>query len=314
MNIKNKVILTTLLITTCILACVLPFSTQPTPYIPPTPNMTLTVLAVADILEASVPPSPIPIIVTPTVSSESSPTISPPEIVRSPTPSYTPTFTPAVVTYPQRPGAIVVAANLGTSPNLDGNWDEWNTTEYPAGYIVYGWSNWDNYDDLQASFRIGWDKNNLYVAVKVKDDLYVQNASGQNLYKGDSIEILLDTNLYDDFYYNQLSTDDYQLGISPGNPDVNGTREAVLWYPGSRSGSRPEVTIASIGGDGLYRVEAASPWSVFNISPYVGRRLGFALSVSDNDNHNENVQQSMASNVIGRKLTMPMTWGELVLK
>jgi len=53
---------------------------------------------------------------------------------------------------------------------------------------------------LQGSYRLGWDEDYLYVAVKVLDDQYVQNASGQDIYKGDSIELLIDTYLQDDFY------------------------------------------------------------------------------------------------------------------
>jgi hypothetical protein len=147
----------------------------------------------------------------------------------------------------------------------------------------------------------------------VKDDHYVQNASGQDLYKGDSIDILLDTNLYDDFYYNQLSADDYQLGISPGKGSVDGTREAVLWYPRDYMGSKNSVKIGSLGGDGIYRVEARIPWSVFNVSPSNWKHFGFALSVSDNDNSGWNEHESMVSSAGNRHLTQPMTWGELVL-
>jgi hypothetical protein len=47
--------------------------------------------------------------------------------------------------------------------------------------VVYGNNNWTDEDDLSASYRIGWNEDYLFIAVKVKDDHYVQNASGQDL-------------------------------------------------------------------------------------------------------------------------------------
>ena len=63
----------------------------------------------------------------------------------------------------------------------------------------------------------------------------------------------------------------------------------------------------------MYRVEAAIPWNVFELSPVNGTHYGFCMSVSDNDNPGENAQQSMVSNVATRHLTDPTTWGDLQL-
>ncbi|MCK5614430.1 hypothetical protein KAR91_71860, partial [Candidatus Pacearchaeota archaeon] len=118
---------------------------------------------------------------------------------------------------------------------------------------------------------------------------------------------------YNDFNSTSLGADDYQIGISPGKPNTSGTKEAYLWYPASSAGALPQIVIATVGGDGLYRVEAAIPWSVFGITPSVNKHFGFALSVSDNDDSGSNVQQTMVSSASTRKLTDPTTWGELVL-
>ncbi len=208
-----------------------------------------------------------------------------------------------------------MAKYLSTPPAIDGDWSEWKdiTTEYPANAVVYGNNNWTNDTDLASSFHIGWDDNNLYIAVKVRDDVYVQNATGADIYKGDGLELLLDTNLKEDFYYTQLSPDDFQLGISPGRPDPDGTKEAYLWFPSNIAGARTNVRIGSRLEAGLYRVEAAIPWNVFEITPAGGRHYGFSISVNDNDDANNNVQQSMVSNVSSRHLTDPTTWGDLLL-
>lgn len=290
-----------------VLACRLPTGAAARPTTSATPNRTMTAL-----VETLTAYPLIPKVITATPEPTETPTQTATPTAVPPTPTSTSTSVPVYIV-PQRSAAYVVAPYFYTPPLLDGSWDEWSTAEYSASYVVYNSGNWVGEDDLAAAFRIGWDSQYLYIAVKVRDDHYVQNATGQNLYKGDSIEILMDTNLYGDFYYNQVSADDYQLGISPGLGGTGGPKEAELWFPRSIGGSRPQVQIAATGGDGVYRVEAAVPWNVFGVSAYAGEHLGFALSVSDNDDDAANVQQSMVSNVPARKLLNPTTWGELVL-
>ncbi len=206
------------------------------------------------------------------------------------------------------------AASLSTPPHIDGLWDEWTTTQYPIKSIVFGAANWSNSSDLQASYRVGWDSHNLYLAVKVFDDTYVQNATGANLYKGDSIELLLSTNPNADSSKLGLIAADYQIGISPGRPGIGQTMEAYLWYPQAKAGTLSNVAIGAVPMKGGYRIEVAIPWSVFGISPEKGQVLGFAVSVSDNDSKTQDIQQTLVSSVSTRELTDPTTWGLVTLK
>ena len=202
---------------------------------------------------------------------------------------------------------------MSSSPDLDGNWDEFDSDIYSVSSVVYGSDEWEGDDDLSGSVRFGWDEDFLYMAVKVNDDIYVQNSNGYYIYQGDSLEINLDENLLGDFNSNDRSSDDYQLGISPGFEDLEGVKEAYLWFPRDKSGGKNQVEIASSERSEGYKVEAAIPWSVFGIDPDPGDRFGFSFSISDNDNSDENIQQSMTSSVSGRKLLNPTTWGELIL-
>ncbi len=318
-----------------------------------TPNMTMTALFGSGILGSLTPPAenanPPTATLAPTLAPTDTsipPTVT---ITNTPAPSDTPAFTQtataltATMTPPPtltpgnfvftntptghfvwtntptgnhaaRSGTLIQAGYLDTPPVLDGSWGEWDNTAYPATSIVYGYSNWTGPDDLEGSFRVGWDEDYLYLAVKVKDDVYVQNAKSADLYLGDSLELLLDTNLYGDFYTDQLSYDDFQLGISPGRPDVAGTREAYLWFPSELESSQSGVKIGSTRADGVTRVEAAIPWYLFSVDPYSGMQFGFALSTSDNDNAGENQQQTMSSSAANRHLLDPTTWGEMVLR
>lgn len=312
---RISIILSTLLVG--ILACNLP-GPQPEQDFPPTPNATMTELfAQATILT---PDLSQPEFATPTATSQISPTFTIP-VSTTPTATHTVgvtnTFTPpptVTSSTPQRAGTLYIARFLSTSPTIDGDWGEWTTTQYPANWVVYGLGNWEDDEDLESAFRIGWDNTYLYIAVKVRDDRYVQNATGQDLYKGDSIELLLDVDLYGDFYSTSLSADDYQLGISPGKGNPDGTKEAYLWYPTSAAGAKSQVVIATVNEQGVYRTEFKIPWSLFGVTPTVNKHFGFTISVSDNDNTGENVQQSMVSSASKRALTDPTTWGELVLR
>ena len=243
------------------------------------------------------------------------PTSTPPP-TNTAIPTATPTRLPPLPTFTSTPPARLSseASSLSTAPSIDGPWDEWTTTQYPIKNVVFGAANWSGSSDLQASYRVGWDSHYLYLAVKVFDDIYVQNTTGANLYKGDSIELLLSTNPNADSSTLGLTAADYQIGISPGRPSIGTNMEAYLWYPQAKAGSLSNVAIGAVPMTGGYRVEFAIPWSVFGISPVKGQVLGFAVSVSDNDNKTQDVQQTLISSVPHRALTDPKTWGLLTLK
>ncbi len=216
----------------------------------------------------------------------------------------------------ERSAQHVTAKYLSKKPVLDGDWGDWkqNTIAYPAYYVVYGLKEWKDDSDLEGSFILGWDESFLYVGVKVKDDRYIQNSTGEMIFKGDSVELLIDTDLQGDFSSTSLNADDFQLGFSPGKGSTSGVREAYLWYPNDREGSiSGQVDVVSASTAGIYRMEIRITWSVLKITPYAGMRLGFVFSVSDNDDPSNNIQQSMVSNIAGRVFTNPTTWGELIL-
>ncbi|MGV8025550.1 MAG: sugar-binding protein [Anaerolineaceae bacterium] len=217
----------------------------------------------------------------------------------------------------ERSAQRVVAKYLSKKPVFDGDWGDWkqSTIAYPAYYVVYGLKAWENDSDCEASFILGWDESFLYVGVKVKDDTYVQNATGAEIFRGDGIELLIDTDLAGDFYSESLNEDDFQIGIAPGKGSINGAKEAYLWYPVSKKGSiSDQIDITSTSTAGIYRVEARIPWSVLQITPQAGMRLGFEFSVSDNDNPAENVQQTMVANIATHAFLNPTTWGEIILE
>jgi photosystem II stability/assembly factor-like uncharacterized protein len=247
--------------------------------------------------------------------------------IPSPTASSTPAVVPtntasaAASSNPsKRSGPSVTAGYVKDAPVIDGILDEWTQTRYDVASITYGKDNWSGSKDLSGKVMLAWDEDNLYVAARVYDDVHVQNSSGEDLFKGDGIELLLDRNLSADFYDHALSSDDYQVGVSSGAPaDMSYSDsqpvnpEAYLWYPKAAEGSLAKVKIGVFYTDDGYKIEVAIPWSVLSVTPKSGQNFGFAFSFSDNDNPDKDVQQTLMTNDPARRLTDPTTWGNLTL-
>jgi hypothetical protein len=211
-------------------------------------------------------------------------------------------------------GPVLHAAALRTPPAIDADLRDWPTLPYSLTTVVYQPQNWTGPADQSAVFALAWDANALYLAVKVGDDVHVQTQLGDQIFKGDSLEILLDADLRTDYTQDVLSPDDYQLGLTPGERRIGGP-DAYLWYPTERAGRPRGVAVAARQdetGQGYY-LEAAIPWSVFNVSAPAGSYFGFVLSSSDNDTPGAAEQQSLISTDPARSLLDPTTWGTLVL-
>lgn len=323
---KPFFILTVVLLTT--LACSLPGLSAPTPFVFPTPDLTMTAIFNPTIDPnvtftsppplATVTPSPTlgnPGGEVPTMEATDVPvaTLTPTLSLPTSGPTSTPVATRSSAGPGMRPNYSVAGIYFDSPPEIDGRLADWDLDTYAVDHVVFGGERRNNPADLSGSMMVGWDEDNLYIAVRVRDDTYVQEESGVFLFRGDSLEVLLDTDVSVDFYVRSLSNDDYQLGISPGSPDLGEDSEAYLWYPETVEGSRSRVSVGSQALEDGYRVEAAIPWSIFDVEPDDGMHFGFALSISDNDREGEAVQQSMVSNVPTRRLTDPTTWGDLTL-
>ncbi len=343
MNRKMTSLLAVFCIAAILAACNL--SANPTATLPPfpTPNKPMTALfstplpTIAFTKPAGSQPTPLPAGGNPTAAAL--PSLPPPASATAVPPTAPPPATqPPVQTATTAPSATsqatsttaptsgtvdltrrtvvsVQAKQVSAKPAIDGDWSDLPDKEFPCDIIVYGLANWKNSADLSASFRLGWDADNLYLAVKVRDDVYAQNATGDAIFKGDSLEILVDTNVAADYYVKDTGPDDFQLGMTGGRPGVDGPKEAYLWQPFNIAGSRTNLNIAALRSDseGITRYEVAIPWNVLEVTPKAGLHLGFVLSVSDNDNTSQNLQQKMASNVKTRVFMDPTTWGDLTL-
>ena len=305
-------------------ACNLPMK-SPTPFVFPTINLTQATVFTQTI--------PAPVTETPaTMSSATTMVINtalPSSTALPPTPTWTalvlptstsipPTHTPfsPTATIPSaRTSPLAVAPFMSTAPSIDGMWTDLpSSSERPGNFQVYRNPAYKGSDKPGMSYRIAWDNNYLYLGVKVSDPNYNQASKGADIYKGDSVEVLIDTNVSGDFYVNSLSADDFQLGVSAGFNHIGDNPEAYLWFPSGKAGVRSDVKIAAISpAANLYRIEIAIPWTLLGVTPAAGMHLGFVVSYSDNATESKAEQDLMVSNDPNRILTDPTTWGDLTL-
>jgi hypothetical protein len=264
--------------------------------------------------------SPTPIVsqpATPEVSASPSAAVP---VLASPTLSAPtqPAPTEAAPTAAVQSGGAVDAVRLPEPPLIDGSLAEWSDVPaWQSAFVVFHTSSWDGSDDLQATWRLAWDSNNLYIGVEVIDDIHVQTQSGNQIFRGDSLDMQIDTDRSGDLGP-VLSPDDFQFTFSAGDfvslpPSAflsQGTSDGrIVDAPG---GNHAIVAAAptALG----YNLEAAMPWSDLNVTPSAGMILGLALNANDNDTLGTAVQEVMKSHVATRKLTEPNGWGTLTLR
>jgi len=305
---KYKRLLSLIFLLLPILACTMPGAAPPTPFSFPLPNLTMTSIFGTALVDPATPPTipPIHMSVTPPTATPvlepgttGTPVAVVPTATRTPTPLLVATNTPLAgssAAPTARPnGAPVSAAKLSSPPTIDAILNEWTSGSFNANSVVYGASSWGGSTDLSAICYAGWDLTNLYLALKVFDSTFAQISSGVYLFRGDSVELQFDRDLVADYYTYSQSSDDYQIGFSPGNF-------------GSLS-----VIVASRDTPQGYEMEIKIPWATFGITPSAGSYFGFALSVSDNDQVGVAAQESMVSSVSTRVWGDPTSWGTLYL-
>lgn len=226
----------------------------------------------------------------------------------------------ATATLPAADGASaqVTAVRLAAQPIIDAVLDEWaDVPAVSSPHIVYRAPSWDGSDDLEVSWQFAWDEFNLYFAATVTDDIHAQNQSGNTIFRGDSLDLQIDTDLAGD-YGPALSPDDFQITFSPG--DFAGLPASAFRFQGTTDGDMLDapgahnILMAAQSRDGGYILEAAVPWRDLNVTPLRGMQIGLALNATDDDQPGVAIQEIMKSNSAERAFGDPTTWGTLTLQ
>lgn len=264
---------------------------------------------------------------SPTASATRPPAGPIPSPVSSETPALTSTPTPVLTNYAAtaiREAAIrqglglyrpvdplVLADYVPGRIVVDGQVGDWSALPYAITAIVYGSENWTGVADLSGRMGVAWNDQYLLVAVSVQDDIFAQDNADRNLYLGDSLEFWLDSDLAGDFTDSNMSDDDYQIGISPGDFGVV-PAGIFLWRPLVQEGSLSEpLVVRQIAGG--YQFEFGLAWSDLAVTPASGRAYGFTFCLSDNDRPGTREQQTLACLHATRIWGQPTSLGTLVL-
>lgn len=232
----------------------------------------------------------------------------------------------------ERSGKIpMLTASRATRPiTIDGNLDDWSgaawTWLHQKQQVVYGQGAWAGPHDESCKLAFQWEPDALLAAVDVTDNVVVQQSKGTDMWEGDHVELWLDVDLYGDYNEAVNSSDDLQLGLSPGNfKEIK--PEVTIWVPSVDPKSLAQVQIAAVKKEYGYTLEVRIPTSFLfqtlgkqQVSKILssgqlqkGFRLGVMLDCSDTDEP-QRPQKSMLSTSPERQWGDPTTFNILELQ
>lgn len=146
---------------------------------------------------------------------------------------------------------------------LDPAWDA--TPSYPLSRIVGG--KLTGTEKLEASWKLLWDKDNLYALVEVKKNTPLRGSLADS-WHGDCAEIFIDG---DNSKQGAYTLHDFQYMYPLTAPNMVETRHNAM-----QGVTAVQVTTA----DG-YRMVMAFPLSLLGAAPFAGNAIGFDAQVDD---------------------------------
>ncbi|MCG9478860.1 MAG: hypothetical protein K9H14_01470 [Actinomycetia bacterium] len=180
-------------------------------------------------------------------------------------------------------GKPIFSYKAYTPPLIDASIEEWELYEKFSNFVpTIKKENYTSHTDVNGTFYSCWDEENFYFAIQIIDDVFSQSYTGDQLNNGDSVVIVIDTNLVGDLQTQFLNNDDYQIEFSPGNFGQI-PAEAFMRWPTNAAPQSTEISSARLSSG--YLIEASIPWYNFtNYTPADEDILGFTVSILDTDN------------------------------
>ncbi len=222
---------------------------------------------------------------------------------------------------PAHNGPDLVAKALTEPLTIDGDlsdWDDMPCTEVNTlEQLTLGDpDDWTGPDDLGSHVCYAWDADNLYVGFEVMDDTFVQTHTGSLLWRGDHVELWFDTQLQLDFASAKAGSDDFQLGLSPGDCAGGAEPDIFIWTPSRlREEYDGVIEYAVQCSNTGYRAEMRLPATVLTgLKLVTGHALGASFDPSDTDTLGSSEQEMMLSTAPDTQWGTPTLWNNLVLE
>ncbi len=197
--------------------------------------------------------------------------------------------------------------------NIDGDLAEWEgVSPLVVDKLVQvqeGASVWKGPEDLSGKIYVKWDKDNLYIAGNITDNVPLMNPNKkQNVWKGDAIEVCIGLDRASDKNRASFSKSDHQMGFGVG--DAKGNPPSIwLWTRNMEPGGAQIAVKRSAKAKG-YTFETKIPWA--DMSGYVpseGDTIAFDCALDDADSGQRAIQMVWNGDFLFYK--DPGVWGEL---
>ena len=207
----------------------------------------------------------------------------------------------------KRPKVYYVPCRRASRITIDGSLGDWNL-DSPINLGKAGHfqelepGKWSGPDDLSAEIWTGWDDQNFYLAARVRDDVFCQNESDAEMWKGDSVQFALDPL--------HLESPDgiYEIGLAQTGKGP----QVYCWQSpqGERTGLMKEASLAVVRSGEFTIYEVSIPLSVLEpLEPSSGKTIGFSILLNDDDGQGRKGWLEWTSG-IGREKS-PSLYGDL---
>ncbi len=190
------------------------------------------------------------------------------------------------------------APHVTAPPTIDGDPADWAAVPVMAlsgkDAVVRSPQFWTGDADLSAVVRYAWDEKALYLSVDVTDDVFLQDNTGFDTWRGDCLQLGFDLdagkavtttgNLVADIAGRHRSSE-IDLALTKLGPEAYRTSS----YDGNalKVGqlTPQELKVAVVHRDGKLYYEASIPWITLGRgdAPKPGERIGVALTANDMD-------------------------------
>ena len=196
---------------------------------------------------------------------------------------------------------------------IDGALGDWSAvpnalTLSNAEQVTWGSANWRSPNDLSGTIRLAWRTECLFVAAAVTDDAVRQTQRGSSVWKGDHVELYVDTRPDFETGRDTFGAESFHIALSPGSLEhtgdalADGPPEAFCYAP--KEHALTEATVAAVRSETGWVLEAAIPWKALGVeSPAQGMPLRIEAAISDTD-AGEAQQESLMT-------SLSAAWGHL---